>query len=260
MIGSSEWITIGGEARALTVRPASAPPWPALLVMHAVMGIDGYMRDLAGSFADKGYCAVVPDLYAHDAGYKQHHPEHIEAAAHMVIDPKKAEILSRSSGEARDAIRRARDWIVRRPTHTYLGIILTLFQHVRASPEIRRIGALGFCMGGRLVGELAATSADLAAGVIHYGAPPSLDLVPKIRAPLEGHYATTDSAITNKVPSFAAAMKSAGKEFAYYIYDADHGFTLRTDRFLAAKRLAMRRSQEFLSRNLRPSSPADAEE
>ena len=81
-------------------------------------------------------------------------------------------------------------------------------------------------MGGRLVGELAVTGAALAAGVIHYGGPPKLDLVPKIVAPLEGHYASTDTPITSQIPAFAEAMKAAGKEFTYYVYEADHGFSL----------------------------------
>ena len=106
-------------------------------------------------------------------------------------------------------------------------------------------------MGGSLVGELAATGADLAAGVIHYGGPPKLDLVPNIRGPLEGHYASTDTGITSKVPAFADAMKAAGKEFAYFIYEADHGFTLGANRFPEAKRLAMSRSKDFLARNLK---------
>jgi carboxymethylenebutenolidase len=106
-------------------------------------------------------------------------------------------------------------------------------------------------MGGRLVGELAATGAELSAGVIHYGSPPKLDLVPNITAALEGHYASTDAHITGKVPAFAAAMKAAGREFSYYVYDADHGFSLN-DRFPAARETAMRRSSTFLDRHLRP--------
>ena len=105
-------------------------------------------------------------------------------------------------------------------------------------------------MGGRLVGELAAQGAELAAGVIHYGGPPKLAQVVNIRCPLEGHYASTDIGITNKVPAFAEAMKAAGKPFTYYVYEADHGFTLGHDRFPEAKRLAMKRSLDFLNKHL----------
>ena len=44
-----------------------------------------------------------------------------------------------------------------------------------------------------MVGDLAATGAELAAGVIYYGGPPKLDLVLKITL-LEGHYASRDPA------------------------------------------------------------------
>ena len=111
-------------------------------------------------------------------------------------------------------------------------------------------------MGGRLVGELVATGAALTAGVIHYGSPPKLELVPKIVTPLQGHYASTDTPITSKVPGFDAALKAAGKEFSYYVYEADHGFSLGNTHFPEAARLAMTRSKAFLAEKLRPTALA----
>ena len=104
-----------------------------------------------------------------------------------------------------------------------------------------------------MVGELAVTGADLAAGVIYYGGPPKLDLVPNIRGVLQGHYASTDHGITGRIPGFAAAMKAAGKEFTYYVYEAAHGFAnaihLNARNEPAAK-LANERTREFLAATL----------
>lgn len=253
MMAKSQWTTISGNIPAVIARPVDvAPPWPGLIIIHSVIGVDAYMTELAESFSAAGYFAIIPDLYADDPGYRLHQQEHIEMAAHMGLDPaKQAEVLSHLPMETRDAVGKAREWVKGRPTNTYIHGVVAAFEHLRAHQFIREIGAFGFCMGGRLVGELAATGAALSAGVIHYGSPPPLDLVPNIRAALEGHYASTDAHITGKAPAFAEAMGSAGKEFTYYIYDADHGFSLN-DRFPAAKQAAMSRSSAFLNRHLRP--------
>lgn len=252
MTNGGEWLSLA-DHRAFVAKPATPGPHPALLVIHAVLGIDAYIRGLAESWSALGYYAVIPDLYTHDPGFKAHEQEHIEMAAHMGTDPaRQEEVLAPYPAELRAAVMRAREWISGRPGSTYINTIRATFDQLRANPDIRAIGTIGFCMGGRLVGELAATGADLAAGVIHYGGPPKLSEVATIRCPLEGHYAGTDTGITSKIPAFAEAMKAAGKPFTYYVYEADHGFTLAGNRFPDAKRLAMARSIAFLNKQLQP--------
>lgn len=250
-----DWKNIDEGVPAFVVQPQTTEaPWPGLIIIHSVIGIDQQMLDLARSFGKAGYLAVIPSLYANDPGYKLHQQGHIELAAHMGPDPARhAEFLARHSVETQNAIRRAREWISGRPVQTYINAVISALKYLQGRPDVREIGAFGFCMGGRLVGELAATGADFGAGVIHYGSPPPLDLVPRIKAPLEGHYASTDTPITGKIPAFAEAMNSAGKEFAYYIYDGDHGFSL-ADNNPTAKRASMNRSRAFLDRHLQPSS------
>ncbi|HVA15686.1 MAG TPA: dienelactone hydrolase family protein [Stellaceae bacterium] len=248
-----EWTTIGGNIRGFVAKPAGAPPWPALLVIHAIMGIDEHIERLCNAFAAEGYYAASPDIYASDPSFRQHRHQDIEIAAHMGADAaKQTAQLAQYSAEQQAAIVKARAWLNARPGHTYIDTVLAAYTHLRRYSDIRAIGAIGFCMGGRLVGELAATGAELAAGVIHYGGPPKLDLVAKIVAPLEGHYASTDAPITGKIPAFAAAMTAAGKELTYYVYEADHGFTLRGTAFPDAARRAMVRSKAFLAERLRP--------
>ena len=252
-----EWTRIGGDLPGFVAVPGSAPPWPALIVIHAIMGITPHIQELCESFAAAGYYAAAPDIYASDPGFKQHRAEDIEVAAHMGADAaKQKERLARYSPEQQAAIIKARDWMNARPGHTYINTVRAAYDRLSARSDLRAVGTIGFCMGGRLVGELAATGAELAAGVIHYGSPPTLDLVPKIVAPLEGHYAATDTPITSKIPAFADAMKTAGKEFSYYIYEADHGFSLGNTRFPEAAQLAMARSRKFLAEKLRPLAAA----
>ncbi|HEY3917269.1 MAG TPA: dienelactone hydrolase family protein [Stellaceae bacterium] len=256
-----EWAKIGGELPGFIAKPADAPPWPALLVIHAIMGIDEHIERLCEAFAAAGYYAASPNIYASDPGFRQHRHEIIEIAAHMGADPAKQKaVFAQHSAEEQAAILKARDWINARPGHTYIEIVRAAHERLHAQRDLRAVGAIGFCMGGRLVGELAATGAALAAGVIHYGSPPKLNLVPNIVCPLEGHYASTDTPITGKIPAFAAAMTAAGKDFTYYIYEADHGFSLGNSRFPEAAHLGMTRSKAFLADKLCPAALAGAAE
>jgi carboxymethylenebutenolidase len=261
MASRGEWADISKDVRGFVAKPGGAPPWPALIVIHAIMGIDDHIERLTESFAADGYYAVTPDIYAQDPGYKSHRHEHIEMAAHIGADLEKLNAaLTKESAETRTAVMKAREWMSARPGHTYINTIRGAFEHLHGRHDVRAIGAIGFCMGGRLIGELAATGAEMAAGVIHYGGPPKLDLISQIVTPLEGHYASTDTPITSKIPAFAAAMKAAGKEFSYYVYEADHGFSLRGSKFPDAARLALTRSKAFLAERLQPAALAGAAE
>jgi len=252
-----EWTRIGGDLPGFAAIPASPPPWPALIVVHAIMGIDTHIEQLCARFAEEGYYAASPDVYATDPGFKQHAHEDVEIAAHMGADAAKQKAkLAQYPPYKQTRIVNAREWLNARPGHTYINTVRGAYERLSSQPNIRAIGAIGFCMVGRLVGELSATGAALAAGIIHYGSPPKLDLVPKIVTPLEGHYASTDTPITGKIPAFAEAMKAAGKEFSYYVYEADHGFSLGNTRFREAAQLAMARSRKFLAEKLRPLTAA----
>jgi carboxymethylenebutenolidase len=264
-MSADEWITIGtpnGIARAYSVKPEIPAPWPALILIQAVTGVETFLQGVAAQFASEGYFVVAPALYSFDAGYEDHKPEHIEIAAHMGTDPdKQKETLAHYPPELHKTIMAARDWMSGRRAETYPRTARATYDMLKARRDVRAIGALGFCMGGRMVGDLAATGAELAAGVIYYGAPPRLDLVPKIVAPLEGHYASRDLPITSKIPEFAMAMKAAGKDFTYYVYEAEHGFSLSPrsrSHNAEANRISRARVKTFLADRLKPVAPANA--
>jgi carboxymethylenebutenolidase len=220
------------------------------------------MEAKARDFAAEGYLAVVPDIYTNDAAFRTHRPDDILAAAHMGADRERQQkALAHFPESKRSDIVRAREWIDNRPGSTYIDIIRGCYDALKARQDIAAIGCIGYCMGGRLTGELAATGAELAAGVIYYGGHPKLDLVSNIRCPLQGHYAVTDKSITGKIPDFAAALEAAGKEFTYYIYDADHGFSLEpgTESYNeAATQLSLTRVKPFLAKHLKEAAYAGA--
>ena len=256
-----------GTIRAYAAEPKTPKPWPALIIIHGVNGNRPHMADVAQDFANDGYLAIVPDIYSNDAGYKDQVEEDILAAAHVGPyggDPvKQKAFLDSMSEERRASIMRARAWIDQRPTKTYIEIIEGAFHYLKNRPDVGAVGCMGFCMGGRLTGELAVTGVDLAAGVIYYGQHPKLDLVSNIKCPIEGHYGITDKGITGKVPDFDKAMKEAGKDFSYFIYDADHGFSLmpgsRSYNEACAK-LSFERTKKFLAKHLKPAALRSAAE
>ena len=224
---TDEWVrfdAVGGAIRGFLVRPAAPPPWPALLVLHPIAGVMAQIEDIVRGFAADGYLTLAPDLYTNDPGYQKIKSEDVVLAHGSPGEPGWEERMLRIPEPRRTAVRAARAWMSNRPKAHYMDGVRGAFEYLERRADVNRIGAIGYCMGGQFVGQLAAQGVDLAAGVIFYGASPALDEVARIRGPLEGHYGVTDRRITGGVYEFALAMKAAGKHFAYTVYDADHGF------------------------------------
>jgi len=94
--------------------------------------------------------------------------------------------------------------------------------------------------------------ANIDAGVVYYGAPPPLDLVAKIKAPLLLNYADLqlDTRLGALLPAYEQALSAAKIKYKLYIYDgANHAFnddtqSARYDE--AAAQLAWGRTLAFL--------------
>ncbi len=245
----------GGKARAYVAIPAVPPPWPALIIIHPITGLDAMMMQRARDFAHTGYLTIAPDIYSNDAGYAAHEGEDIESAAHLWLGRDDAEvevILQTYEPAARERIVAAHAWVIARPTATYIDVVAGCFAYVRAQAGVKAIGSIGYCMGGRLTAELAALGLDLSAAVIYYGTGPKPEAIPNVSCPVQGHYAVTDRGITGRVYDFALAMHAAGKTFNYSVYDADHGFGEPQAKVYnpEAARISGLRSNAFLAKYL----------
>jgi carboxymethylenebutenolidase len=224
---TDEWVRFdaaGGAIRGFLVQPATPPPWPALIVAHPVAGVTAQMERIVRDYAADGYLTLAPDLYTNDAGFQKIDVANIILAHGSPLDPDWEERLAKIPEPRRTGVRAAREWMTNRPRTHYVDGVHGAFEYLQNRDDVTRIGAIGYCMGGQLVGELAVRGVDLAAGVMYYGSTPVLSDVAKIQSPLEGHYGVTDRKITAGAYDFALAMKAAGKYFAYTVYDADHGF------------------------------------
>ena len=127
-----------------------------------------------------------------------------------------------------------------------------------------RVGITGFCFGARIALMFAARSKEIDAVVPFYGnlrLPPEFnrpvnpfDIVSEIKAPVQGHYALTDTGIPQSdVKKFFEILQAQGTRAELYNYEAEHGFfayTRPTYNAEAAK-LAQTRMLEFFRQHLK---------
>ncbi|MHB8351098.1 MAG: dienelactone hydrolase family protein [Thermoplasmata archaeon] len=232
-------ISVPGQDRMLeaylAVPTDGATRRAAVIVVHEIFGPDAHIQAVAERFADEGYLALAPNLFtgpiqalltpsAVQAGmtFLRSLPPEVQR------DPSRIRARISEEPEASRAPLTALFQIQDPETLQRFGAdLLQVARYLRGRPDVdpRRVGSIGFCFGGGMSGLLSTLDPDLAAAVIFYGNHPPLELIPKIRCPLQGHYGAEDPRITDTVPEFARAMQAAGAPFSYYIYPgAPHAF------------------------------------
>ena len=145
-------------------RPEGSGPWPGVLVAQEWYGLVPHIRDVAGRFARAGYLAFAPDLYQGEAA----------------DDPEGCTRLVQKHGAlAPDRLRAA-------------------FRVLKAHPKCSgKVGAVGYCFGGRMVLHLACYEPELNAAAIYYGGRMEqyFDRVGNIRSPVLGLFGEADYGI-----------------------------------------------------------------
>ncbi len=180
----------------LLYTPAGKGPFPALIVIHEYWGLNEWVKEQAGKFADQGYLALAIDLYR----------------GKVADNPDLAHELMRGVPEDRAK----RDL---RAAYDYLA--------AQGNVKKDRIGAIGWCMGGGYALDLALLEPQLAADVISYGhlvTDPSE--LKKITLRFLGLFGGQDRGISpDDVKKFQQAMEQQGKKVEIKIYpDAGHAF------------------------------------
>ncbi|HEV2289060.1 MAG TPA: dienelactone hydrolase family protein [Candidatus Acidoferrales bacterium] len=176
--------------------PRSQGEHPAIIVIHEWWGLNDWVRQQAGKFADQGYIALAVDLYR----------------GQIATDPETAHELSRGMPQDRAVadLKAAFDYLVS-----------------RHDVEADKIGVVGWCMGGGYAILLAENEPKLAACAVNYGALPTDPTnIARIKAPVLGNFGAEDHGIPQSaVNAFVAEMKAQGKSVDVKIYDgAGHAF------------------------------------
>jgi carboxymethylenebutenolidase len=184
------------QASGLLVTPEGKGPFPALVVVQEWWGLNDWVKDQARALAKEGYVALAVDLYRGKVAAKQE-----EAHQLMMGTPADQALRDLQAG----------------------------FAYLQSHPSVRkdRVGAIGWCMGGRYTLELATVEPKLAAAVAYYGAPPTDPAkIAAIQSPVLGSFGAEDKGPTpEQARAFEAAMKKAGKTIDIKIYPgAGHAF------------------------------------
>jgi carboxymethylenebutenolidase len=176
--------------------PEGSEKHPAIIVIHEYWGLNDWVKQQSQKFAEQGYVALAVDLYRGKVG----------------TTPDEAHILMRGLPDDRG-----------------LRDLQAAFAYLAARPDVdaKKIGSIGWCMGGGWSIKLAEDQPKLAAFVVNYGSlPTDPAIIAKIQAPMLGNFGAEDKGIPpESVRTFEGAMKSAGKTEDIKIYDgAGHAF------------------------------------
>ncbi len=215
------------DASGLLVAPAGKGPFPAVLVIQEWWGLNDWVKDQARALAREGYLALAVDLYRGKVATKQEDAHQLMMGA---------------------------------PADRILRDLKAAYAFLAARPNVKkdRIGAIGWCMGGRWSLALATEIPTLAAVVAYYGAPPTdAAAIAAIKAPVLGNFGGEDKGpAPDQVRAFEDALKKAGKSADIKIYEgAGHAFANVNNPWggyrEAAAKDAWLRTTAFLARHLK---------
>jgi carboxymethylenebutenolidase len=217
-----------GKASAYLAVPEGRGKHPGLIVIQEWWGVNDWIKEQADLYAKEGYVAIAPDLYRGKA----------------TSDPAVAHELMRGL-----------------PQDRAMADLRAAFRYLAARLDVdsKRIGVIGWCMGGGYALDLTLAEPRIAATVINYGhlvTDPAT--ITKIRAPILGNFGADDRGIPPEdVHAFEAALNKEGKKNDIKIYEgAGHGFMNpnNTSGYVkAAADDAQTRIDAFLAKTLRRS-------
>jgi carboxymethylenebutenolidase len=176
--------------------PQGKGPFPALVAIHEWWGLNDQVKEEAAKLADQGYVTLAIDLYR----------------GKVATTPDEAHEIMRGVPEDRAN----RDLLA---ASSYLRSL--------KSVDARRIGSIGWCMGGGYSLDLAIGDPKLKVAVINYGHLATDDAnLEKINAAILGNFGGQDKGIPpDSVKKFEAQMKALGKTVEIHIFpDAGHAF------------------------------------
>jgi carboxymethylenebutenolidase len=162
--------------RGYLVRPEGAGPWPGVVLVHEIFGIDDVMRRQTERMARSGYLTLAIDLYS--AG----------GAKRCVISTMRS--LFSGVGRAYTDIETARQWLLVQDDCT------------------AKIGVVGFCMGG---GFALICAGDFDAAAVNYGQlPKNYEQVLARACPIVGSYGAKDRSLQGAAAKLDDALAAAG--------------------------------------------------
>ena len=195
-------ITESGSFSAYVARPAAAKA-PAVVVIQEIFGVNQVMRDVCDRLASAGFLAVCPDLF-------------------WRLEPG-VDITDQSKAEWDKAF----DLMTRFDVDQGVEDTGATIDQVRALDGCSgKVGAVGYCLGGRLA-YLTATRTDSDASVGYYGVgiEAYLPEAEKLAHPLMLHIAEDDGFVPKEAQALiTAALKDHPQVILHTYPGCDHAF------------------------------------
>ncbi|MDR4534880.1 MULTISPECIES: dienelactone hydrolase family protein [unclassified Glutamicibacter] len=170
---------------------------PGVIVVQEWWGLTDHIRDVADRLAAEGFVALAPDLFG---GWITHDGD------------EAAEMMSKL------------------PEATGARLLAGAVDYLLGREEVtsQRVGAIGFCMGGGFVLNLAAQQGErISAAVPFYGVGQGVpEDYSSVRAAVQGHYANFDDfyPVQQAKAQEQQIREQSGAEVQFYYYDAAHAF------------------------------------
>ena len=200
------------QVPAYLAEPSGAGPFPVVVVIQEIFGVNDHIRDVAERVAREGYVAIAPAIYHRqvanfEVGYG---PADVELGRQYKVATKADELLNDVQG-------------------------CINYTQVMANTQSGGVGCIGFCFGGH-VAYLAATLPEVTATASFYGGgiatltpgggAPTITLTPQIKGVLYGFFGQADPLIPNEqVDEIEAMLKAHQVTHQIFRYDgAGHGF------------------------------------
>lgn len=229
----TQWISViahDGSAYDAYLALPPAGTGPGLVLFQEIFGVNAHIRSVAEQYALAGFVVLAPDVL-----WRQQRRAEL---GYEGTEREQAITLMKATEPAALA-----------------ADIRTTVAALRARPETagHKVGAFGYCMGGRLA-FVAAAQGGVDAALAYYGGGIQniLDQAAHITVPMMFHYAGHDPAIP---PEAVAQVQAAlqGKVATFHHYPpAHHGFNCwaRAAYHPASAALALGRSLSFLAEHL----------
>lgn len=219
-----------GDFFAYVAEPAETPA-PAIVVIQEIFGVNQVMRDICAWLAGEGFLAVCPDLFWR-----------IEPGIELTDKTEEEWTRAFELFGAFDADKGMED-------------IQATISAVRGHEACNgKVGAIGYCLGGKLA-YLTATRTDADASVGYYGVQIDqlLGEAKRISKPLMLHIATEDQFVPKETQQAMIDGLSGNPQVTLHVYEGnDHAFARVGGEHYdpEAAELANSRSLAFLKQHL----------
>jgi len=179
---------------SLALPDSGAAPRPGVVVIHELLGLNDDIRRITRRFADSGYVAVAPDLFA-------------GLGPMPICIVRTFAALRQGGGSVLEAIEASRAWLAERP-----------------EADASKIGVAGFCMGGGFALLMGAESKVAVAATFYGDVPDSADDL-RDACPVIAGYGGRDRLFANSGRRLKRLLDDVGVSNDVKIYDdAGHGF------------------------------------